>query len=32
MATTPLRQRMLQALSIRNLSARTTRTYISRHS
>lgn len=29
MVTTPLRQRMLQALSIRNLSARTTRTYIS---
>ena len=29
MATTPLRQRMLQALSIRNLSDRTTRTYIS---
>ncbi len=29
MVMTPLRQRMLQALSIRNLSARTTRTYIS---
>jgi len=29
MVTTPLRQRMLQALSIRNLSDRTTRTYIS---
>lgn len=29
MVTTPLRQRMLQALSIRNLSSRTTRTYIS---
>ena len=29
MVTTPLRQRMLQALSIRNLSPRTTRTYIS---
>jgi integrase len=29
MVTTSLRQRMLQALSIRNLSARTTRTYIS---
>lgn len=29
MVTTPLRQRMLQALSIRNLSTRTTRTYIS---
>lgn len=29
MVTTPLRQRMLQALSIRNFSARTTRTYIS---
>jgi site-specific recombinase XerD len=29
MVTTPLRQRMLQALSIRNLSARTTRTYLS---
>jgi integrase/recombinase XerD len=29
MVTTPLRQRMLQALSIRNLSVRTTRTYIS---
>lgn len=28
MVTTPLRQRMLQALSIRNLSARTTRTYV----
>lgn len=29
MVTTPLRQRMLQALSIRNLSAKTTRTYVS---
>jgi site-specific recombinase XerD len=29
MVSTPLRQRMLQALSIRNLSARTTRTYVS---
>ena len=29
MVSTPLRQRMLQALSIRNLSPRTTRTYIS---
>jgi len=29
MVTTPLRQRMLQALSIRNLSPRTTSTYIS---
>jgi integrase/recombinase XerD len=29
MVSTPLRQRMLQALSIRNLSPRTTRTYLS---
>lgn len=29
MVTTPLRQRMLQALTIRNLSPRTTRTYLS---